>query len=890
MNDIIQESGKIKYVKPQNINDGYFPGEDYNIGVILEIEYYKRESCGKGKDNNEVEVITFSSEDGTIAFNGGGKGGYLTTDFTDISNTTPWKNTKECLGIKEIQITYNSDLYPTVSIKFVDIRGASLIGPTEMEQMYSEGDGSFFKMLYAMPSPLYKLKVKGFYGNWVTYQLVLDSSQLIFDSENGNFELDCNFIGYLYGIYSDIPMMYISCAPFIEYEGADYWNKECNFDNGRFKFNNGGYKVPMITFSEFRKRVSAAADSMEYENIKESQNKALQNLSNRILLLKNIINTFPFNGWISSNNIEYFITYDKKYLDSFEDNRKRFISLIENYNEAYSEEPINGFNYIKEALKIEKFSFAYNESIGEFVSKGFYYTEEQIDTSYFKKNNSNKNPFYIFVIKKKNNIAYNTKILENSIEKISKEKETQDNKYNKKRLQSICNALRFPPTISNIYNLLFAHIDTFMHVFYYYLNRIKVQMDNNDARRYNVNKDQTDSDLDILPPFPLFYREVTKEDGTKNMEEMWVGDLDNGIELIEAEFVNSILNATKFYSSIIYEAENSIEDSNEYDDINIKISIYNTLKNIYERWICSSSEDRWQLGNENSDFSSFKYIDSFFQDIGNKLLVNATEVSNLFSNCILTSDNSEHNGNTIYNFLYEIAQKNGGNLMAFPIYVNDFSKEGMKEIFKPMPLSTNLVEDKSTFIFLYPYETSHYLNNGSLYENDSFDITAENGEILQNLPVQLQNRLYGSSYIFSFEVNYASPGQSFFQNFKLSMDNPSITEASISGYMNIASKAGDGPRESTLFGQDIYRIYSTYSFKASMDMMGDAQIMPLMYFQLNGIPMWRGVYMISSVSHEIIAGNMITSFEGYRINKNSIPMKSDSMIALSDTEWIAISE
>jgi hypothetical protein len=47
-----------------------------------------------------------------------------------------------------------------------------------------------------------------------------------------------------------------------------------------------------------------------------------------------------------------------------------------------------------------------------------------------------------------------------------------------------------------------------------------------------------------------------------------------------------------------------------------------------------------------------------------------------------------------------------------------------------------------------------------------------------------------------------------------------------------------------------------------------------MYFQLNNIPLWRGAYMILKVSHNITAGNMVTSFEGVRVSRYAMPMST----------------
>ena len=52
-------------------------------------------------------------------------------------------------------------------------------------------------------------------------------------------------------------------------------------------------------------------------------------------------------------------------------------------------------------------------------------------------------------------------------------------------------------------------------------------------------------------------------------------------------------------------------------------------------------------------------------------------------------------------------------------------------------------------------------------------------------------------------------------------------------------------------------------------------IMPMMYFQLNNVPMFEGAYMIVKVSHSVVPGNTTTKFTGIRINKNQIPFNND---------------
>ena len=213
----VKSLGRVRYVEPTNFflekagtfSDGInFPYEDYNIAVDFSIIQTNRYCCGwwtlTGNDRNK---ITYSSKNGTISFLGGTKiggdneNGYLTTNFTDISMTNPESNTNECLGIESIDIAYNSWFYPQVTIKFVDIRGATIMLPAENGYYNNTriGDSSaIYKAFFSFPYPTFLLKVKGFYGKGVTYKLALENATYDFDSSSGNFYIVASFIVALF--------------------------------------------------------------------------------------------------------------------------------------------------------------------------------------------------------------------------------------------------------------------------------------------------------------------------------------------------------------------------------------------------------------------------------------------------------------------------------------------------------------------------------------------------------------------------------------------------------------------------------------------------------------------------------------------------------------------
>ena len=64
-----------------------------------------------------------------------------------------------------------------------------------------------------------------------------------------------------------------------------------------------------------------------------------------------------------------------------------------------------------------------------------------------------------------------------------------------------------------------------------------------------------------------------------------------------------------------------------------------------------------------------------------------------------------------------------------------------------------------------------------------------------------------------------------------------------------------------------------------MTMMGNVMIQPTMYFYLKNIPMFRGSYWITEVSHNINPGNISTVFKGTRIPYTSLPDPKDSFLS-----------
>lgn len=306
-NELITVGNRVKYIEPnysqsileqgpRGLHSYEFqsPLEDYCIFVNLKVEVRGRSIRTDYNTNGVTYSLNYSSQQGKEAvtfFQGTnypnksqnifGKDNYsLTTDYLDHiylndlvkrdenGTVTATNATTEMFGINSIDIQYNSYMVPEVTIKFTDVRGASLFAAEEARHHLNMGsgiegnvdtsvEGSFFKCFFTFPYPKFTLAVKGFYGQPVAYELTCSDFRASFNSDTGNFEATAKFIGYAFSFLGDVMMNALTAAPFSDFLGRSYWEE--NVSNGRFYVKDvNGNHVPMITLGEFVTKVDSA--------------------------------------------------------------------------------------------------------------------------------------------------------------------------------------------------------------------------------------------------------------------------------------------------------------------------------------------------------------------------------------------------------------------------------------------------------------------------------------------------------------------------------------------------------------------------------------------------------------------------------------------------------
>lgn len=349
----------------------------------------------------------------------------------------------------------------------------------------------------------------------------------------------------------------------------------------------------------------------------------------------------------------------------------------------------------------------------------------------------------------------------------------------------------------------------------------------------------------------------------------------------DKEIININKSALKSYISSFIKMLNDIANSkselpqNEYEDISfnkdVKIAMYNYFKSIHDKWLIGCNEKQFDV--ENFLTKNFLFVDTFYRDIKDKLIINC----DYFASHILDIPEDY----TLFSFLADLYSHHGMIFTPMSHYNNWAEEDTLSNMFKPYSYnSVTTIDDENKFICMYVHEPSRNLNiggNGSAYgfSDDSFQIS----DISMQPSVFLRSNYNSDGSIYgypipAFGVSFGKSNQAYFKNINVSMDNPVTTEYSIKAIGEIANLGKNGNTSVQFIGQDIYSVYANYSYYCEVEMMGCAQIQPLMYFQLTNIPMFRGTYIITKVTHEIIPGKMITKFVGFRMSKFGHPFNT----------------
>ena len=203
------------------------------------------------------------------------------------------------------------------------------------------------------------------------------------------------------------------------------------------------------------------------------------------------------------------------------------------------------------------------------------------------------------------------------------------------------------------------------------------------------------------------------------------------------------------------------------------------------------------------------------------------------------------NGNTtVLNIIQAICTKN--NFMFIPIPGNGQFNNYLEEIFAPQISEPTDIKNFFYVMFSPTPESRSTLSNDEKERPISFS-----EQLISNLPSD------------AYEVKVGSPDNKVFKGLTIDTNENKTTAESIVNLQRLVDKENHNKTVTT--DCSMLPVMEGRSYKASFDMIGNAQIFPMQYFYLNSIPMFNGLYQVHKIKHNIKPNDMTTSAEGIRM-------------------------
>ena len=361
---------------------------------------------------------------------------------------------------------------------------------------------------------------------------------------------------------------------------------------------------------------------------------------------------------------------------------------------------------------------------------------------------------------------------------------------------------------------------------------------------------------------------IQNEDNKKNLNDIVRKYYVSQNHLCDKFKVQAYLKGFQAKLEELYNSTLSSQNVNAFEGSNaeetLEFNIYRYLKQLWDRWIVSEKQDvnNWELQNVMNN--KIHFIDAAYNKVGDLVLVNMGKFVDLVQSNILNSNADM----PFLSFLSYMYQENNCMLHNVQNFLNTTNDSEIRELFTPMhhtAISWNNVKQFSDLVVMYSYQPASS-------DNDEFNIDEEETDLP---PQYTMGDLNDDLHIPAFGVTYGMQNQNYFTDIDVSMNTPNVTDQSIKISVQIAeenskSAASDTQTKIQSLGQDLYQVYSSHAYQCTVTMMGCAWIQPLMYFQLNNVPMFHGAYIIHKVTHSITPNNMVTRFVGTKVSRKEM--------------------
>jgi len=561
---IQKEQGNLMVIDPNKVYDEnqlpvdrYIPQEDLVYYVNLEANPVPRSILDLGADNDSVKTTVAY---GKVNYLGPNEGAPLDTSWTDDFKGTTNSRTEvsgsvkkfstgyvdhdytlnnqydtQLLGIKDIQIETKPDSLKTsiITIRMVDVRGRAL---------FEKGPASIYSTFFHLPYPQFNLTLKGYYGEAITYQMVLSGQVKTSFESDGDYYITAKFMATNQKLLNDIRLGDVDVAPYLfQYDktitDGEGSIKTCKATRG-YDFLKQTYKKyyeeglvdeklseKPLTLNQFMDLVDRLSMFLEDELFDKADISFFSDISKygaKLTLFNKAINEWfrKFTQTQSPQPIEgtdnYYLEFKKEFKGGFKskDGSQEKIDLIKGKS---SESLFQIFDeYVKILSEINYFGKEKEISLNTTKGGG----KIKIDYKAPSLSKLDKSDFYHNKGLKQMSVDVFTKKLTDILNEYTSQFESIKNQV-ETILENVQNReLGFKPTLKNVMGIILANTETLLQVMEYTHKEAYNQRANPDRLKAIDNKMNPDSVNDIVYPFPLVYR----RDKNDKLEEVYPGD------------------------------------------------------------------------------------------------------------------------------------------------------------------------------------------------------------------------------------------------------------------------------------------------------------------------------------------------------------------------------
>jgi hypothetical protein len=305
-----------------------------------------------------------------------------------------------------------------------------------------------------------------------------------------------------------------------------------------------------------------------------------------------------------------------------------------------------------------------------------------------------------------------------------------------------------------------------------------------------------------------------------------------------------------------------------------KVENYEVFKSLNDKWISGGDYSSKTL------FEDILFLDRASRNIGETILLDIFEMRNMFSERAINENMS------VYTFISGLLIKNNFTVMNLPAYINFYNiqdvdgteisnrGEGSSEFANNLWgtfLDVDYRKASPKMVCFYVGKPSAYLNlpKGNFrFRDDAFDMSrSSENPLIEN---QVGKKDWSiSNRVVGFNVDIGNRNQNVFYSFSVEQSNGVATSESIQTQINMVEQASGN--NVTTQNASLYNLYKQRSYKCTVSCLGNALLQPTMYFNLRHVPMFNGPYMITNITHSIQPGNFTTQIEGIRQGIYDLP-------------------